>query len=130
VQDVTEHELADGSPVRPPEVVLVLDALDPARLATFWSAAMHYRRLDPLEQYEILVPPEGHAGFMFLVQQVPEPKRTKNRMHIDLHVPDPDSEADRLVALGAERRGRASLGDIHWITMADPEGNEFDIGKQ
>lgn len=111
-------------------MVLVLDALDPARLAEFWSAALRYRRLDRLEQYEVLVPPKGHPGSVFLVQGVSEAKQVKNRMHIDLHVPDREAEASRLVSLGARRLGEGSLGEIQWITMADPEGNEFDIGQE
>ncbi len=65
-----------------------------------------------------LVPPEGYTGPVFLVQGVPEPKQTKNRMHLDLHVSDPDAEAARLVGLGATRTGGGSLGDITWITIA------------
>ena len=119
-----------ASAPRPPDVILVLDALDPAALAEFWSAALRYRRLDSLEQYEVLVPPKGHAGSVLLLQGVSEPKQVKNRMHIDLHVPDRDAEASRLVALGARRLGEGSLGEIQWITMADPEGNEFDIAQE
>ena len=51
-------------------------------------------------------------------------------MHLDLHVSDPDAEAARLIGLGAPRTGRGSLGDIKWITMRDPDGNEFDIGQR
>lgn len=112
----------------PPELYLVLDAIDPDRLAEFWSAALHYQRAQRLEQYEILVPPEGHPGSVFLVQGVADRKLAKNRMHMDLHVADPEAEAQRLVGLGATRTGDGSLGEIRWICMLDPEGNEFDIG--
>jgi hypothetical protein len=77
-----------------------------------------------------LVPLQGYTGPVFLVQGVPEPKQRKNRMHLDLHVSDPDAEAARLIGLGATRTGRGSLGDIKWITMRDPDGNEFDIGQR
>ena len=63
-----------------------------------------------------------------LVQQVPEPRVAKNRMHLDLHVDDAEAEAARLVGLGASRLGDGALGDFRWITMADPEGNEFCVG--
>jgi len=116
--------------VEPPEVFIVLDAVDVDALAAFWAEAMRYRVVDRLEQYAVLVPHEGATGPVFLVQGVPEPKRTKNRMHLDLHVADADAEATRLVALGATRLGTGSLGNIAWITMTDPEGNEFDIGTR
>ena len=119
-----------AEPTEPPDVFIVLDAVDIDRVAGFWEAALRYRRVDRLEQYVVLVPREGNVGSVFLVQGVPEPKQVKNRMHLDLHVADPDAEAERLVGLGATRLGEGILGDIRWITMSDPEGNEFDIGQR
>ena len=114
----------------PPQVLIVLDAVDVDVVAAFWEAALRYRRVDRLEQYVVLVPQEGNDGLVFLVQGVTEAKQTKNRMHLDLHVADPAAEAERLVALGATRLGDGTLGDIAWICMTDPEGNEFDIGRR
>ena len=108
----------------------MLDAVDTETVAQFWSEALRYRRVDRLEQYDVLVPLVGNSGSVFLVQGVSEAKQVKNRMHLDLHVADPEAEAARLVALGARRLGDGSLGEIKWITMADPEGNEFDIGQR
>ncbi len=113
----------------PPEVFIVIDAVDVDRVAAFWAEALRYRQVDRVEQYVVLVPLVGNAGSVFLVQGVTESKQTKNRMHLDLHVADPEAEADRLVSLGATRIGDGSLGEIRWITMVDPEGNEFDIGQ-
>ncbi len=114
----------------PPEVYMVLDAVDVDVVATFWAEALRYRRVDRLEQYDVLVPMEGKHGTVLLVQGVPERKVTKNRMHVDLHVDDPRAEADRLVVLGATSTGEGSLGEIAWICMQDPEGNEFCIGQR
>ncbi len=119
-----------GEQPEPPEVFIVLDAVDVDVVSSFWVEALHYRRVDRLEQYVVLVPLEGNDGLMFLVQGVPDGKVTKNRMHLDLHVADPQAEAERLVALGASRLGEGSVGKIRWICMADPEGNEFDIGRR
>ena len=116
--------------IEPPEVLLVLDAVDVDLVAAFWADALGYRRVERLDQYEVLVPAAGNSGSVLLVQGVPEPKTIKNRMHLDLHVSDPDAEAERLVALGATRTGAGRLGEIAWINMADPEGNEFDIGRR
>lgn len=109
---------------------MVLDALDVDKLAAFWAQALRYRRVDRVDQYVVLVPLEGAVGSVFLVQGVPESKTSKNRMHLDLHVADPEAEAQRLVGLGATRIGVGALGDISWIRMTDPEGNEFDIGRR
>ena len=64
-----------------------------------------------------------------LFQVVPEEKTVKNRVHLDLHVgADQRAAAVRaagsLGAAGALREGR---GGSSWITMADPEGNEFCV---
>jgi hypothetical protein len=109
---------------------MVLDALDVEMVAAFWAEALRYRRVDRLDQYVVLVPLDGNTGAMLLVQGVPDAKRTKNRMHLDLHVADPEAEVVRLVGLGATRTGEGALGEIAWITMTDPEGNEFDIGRR
>ncbi len=96
------------TPGTPPELFIVLDAVDVDKIAAFWVEAMHYRRVDRLEQYVVLVPREGAVGSVFLVQGVAEAKSIKNRMHLDLHV----------------------AGEVSWITMMDPEGNEFDLGRR
>ncbi len=114
----------------PPEVFMVLDAVDVELVAAFWAEALGYRRVDRLDQYVVLAPREGRSGSVLLVQGVPESKTVKNRMHLDLHVADPGAEAERLVGLGAVRAGSGSLGEIGWINMTDPEGNEFDIGRR
>lgn len=60
-------------------------------------------------------------------QQVPEPKTVKNRLHLDIRVADGDREAlrEQLVARGATVLHTGQQGPHTWVTMADPEGNEF-----
>jgi predicted enzyme related to lactoylglutathione lyase len=78
----------------------------------------------------MVAPEEEGSGPQLLLQKVPEAKGGKNRMHIDIHVPDIDAEAARLEGLGAKRLetgpARAEF-DSHWHLMADPEGNEFCV---
>lgn len=65
-----------------------------------------------------------------LFQQVPEPKTVKNRIHLDLRLPqDVDLVAmhEDLAARGATQIGKGQQGPHQWITYADPEGNEFCI---
>ena len=108
---------------------LVLDCADPDGLARFWGPTLDYEIVGGAGAYVLLLPKEPGAP-QLLLQRVPEAKATKNRMHLDLHVADPEAEAQRLIALGATRTGDGTLGDIAWITMTDPEGNEFDIGRR
>jgi predicted enzyme related to lactoylglutathione lyase len=107
---------------------LVLDCADPQLLADFWSAALDYVNVGAAGAYVALYP-RDRPGPKFLLQRVAEPRVAKNRMHIDIEIPDIHAEVARLVALGATR---LSEGPCHefgstWIMMADPEGNEFCV---
>jgi glyoxalase superfamily protein len=57
---------------------------------------------------------------------VPEDKEVKNRLHLDLRPADQAAEVVRQEALGA-RRVDVGQGDVSWVVMADPDGNEFDV---
>ncbi|MBK5330460.1 MAG: hypothetical protein JJD93_00715, partial [Ilumatobacteraceae bacterium] len=111
-----------------PHFGLVLDCADPERLAEFWAEALGYANVGSAGVYVALYPREGN-GPKLLLQRVTEPKATKNRMHLDIEVPDIDVEADRLSGLGAQRVSDDTCSEhgSTWILMADPEGNEFCI---
>ncbi len=74
--------------------------------------------------------PDGSAPYpRVLFQRVPEPKTVKNRMHLDVRVgaEHVEAEAARLQANGATFLHRGRQGPHSWITLADPEGNEFCV---
>jgi predicted enzyme related to lactoylglutathione lyase len=112
-----------------PTIDLVLDCTDADGLAGFWAAALGYRRFGEAGNYRSLVPAPGAAGPKLILQAVAEPRAAKNRMHLDLTVADIEAEAARLVALGARRSREEPIREhgTAWITMTDPEGNEFCI---
>ncbi len=63
------------------------------------------------------------------IVEVPESKQVMNRIHFDLRpLNNRESEVERLRALGAtlvaDRRRPDGSG---WVTLADPEGNEFCV---
>lgn len=78
--------------------------------------------------------PSGrYPRFLFL--HVPEGKTAKNRMHLDLHLTGASdreagcaAEVERLIGLGATKLYDGALGPQRWVTMADPETNEFCVG--
>jgi predicted enzyme related to lactoylglutathione lyase len=108
-------------------LVMVLDCADADTLADFWSTALGYRRQRFGFPYVRLTDPAG-ARPDLLLQQVPEPKAGKNRMHLDLQVLDVEAEADRLVAAGARIVQPAHDDDGFWtIVLQDPQGNEFCV---
>jgi predicted enzyme related to lactoylglutathione lyase len=107
---------------------LVLDCVDPQRLAEFWAPALGYTSLGAAGSYVVLV--DEQAGRpKLLLQAVPEAKSVKNRMHFDIETPDIEGEASRLEQLGARRMDVEPHHEhsSSWIVMADPEGNEFCV---
>jgi predicted enzyme related to lactoylglutathione lyase len=113
-----------------PGIVMVLDCADGARLAEFWSAALNFPITRRVDQFTILRPADdADPRPQLILQQVPEPKATKNRMHMDLHVADVEAEIGRFIALGARKiQERPNcLGDYCWFLLADPEGTEFCV---
>jgi predicted enzyme related to lactoylglutathione lyase len=78
----------------------------------------------PLDDSIAIQPTQG--GLRFWFNKVPEPKVMKNRVHIDINLPDA-AEMERLQRLGARvlHEIRDTAGQLRWTVMADPEGNEF-----
>ena len=110
-----------------PLISLVLDCKEPRALAQFWAPALGYVEVGSVENYTLLTHPDDR-GPRLLLQSVPEDKAHKNRMHLDVHVRDIETEASRLEALGATRAAPTFTEHGHsWILMHDPEGNEFCV---
>ena len=109
---------------------LCVDSAHPSKSADFWEAALGWRRTHDTEDQVVLEPPAGSPedgvapDILFL--KVPEPKAVKNRLHLDLRPLDQAAEVARLEALGA-RRADVGQGDVSWVVMTDPDGNEFDV---
>ncbi len=109
------------------------DCDDAYALAGWWKQVLGYTDVpgDPNEpgheECMIVDPVTGHR---LLFIEVPEPKRLKNRLHLDLVPTDRtrDEEIDRVLELGgrpvADLRNHDGTG---WMVIADPEGNELCI---
>jgi hypothetical protein len=67
-----------------------------------------------------------HPVLMFI--QVPDRTPGKNSIHLDLHTTDRAGEIARAVGLGAKHMADFDEYGARWTTLADPEGNLFDIG--
>ncbi len=111
-----------------PSIGIVIDFADPEALAEFWAPALDYVSLGSFGSYVALFP-NGRPGPKLLLQRVAEPKSVKNRMHLDIEVPDIETEAARLVALGATRVSEGPCSELGstWFMMTDTEGNQFCV---
>ena len=106
---------------------LVIDAANPERLAEFWTAVLGGQ---PTGRYPGAVEIAGPAGGPSLTfVPVPDEKKGKNRLHIDVNPVgcDQAEEVERLIGLGARRVDIGQGSDKSWVVLADPEGNEFCV---
>ena len=105
---------------------IVIDSVDPARIAPFWCALLGVQERGWFTEDYLLLSDGDGAVPKVAFQRVPEAKTIKNRVHVDLGVQDLAAAVARVVELGgsvvAEER---ELKGSRWCVMADPEGNEF-----
>ena len=118
---------------------IVVDASHPATVARFWASALDGYAVAPYDDAELArLRALGFAGpeddpSVFVISQgvgprlcfqlVPEDKRGKNRVHLDLRAADVAAEVARLAELGASVLARY---ESHTL-LADVEGNEFCV---
>ncbi|MFE6710823.1 VOC family protein [Streptomyces sp. NPDC057695] len=114
-------------------VQINMKAQDDVALGRFWAEALGWgvdsegsggTSLEPLGfSY-----PDPTAVCIDIIAR-PEVKTVKNRVHLDLATTSPDHQAElvaRLKDLGATLAD-VGQGDVPWVVMADPEGNEFCV---
>jgi glyoxalase superfamily protein len=119
---------------------IVFDSPHPASAARFWAQVLDDYEVAPYGEEELarlrsmgindpeddpavlLVGRDGKLPRIFF-QLVPEGKRVKNRVHLDLSTADAAAEVKRLCALGATVQAEHK----DWVTMQDLDGNEFCV---
>ncbi|MFI2362581.1 VOC family protein [Promicromonospora sp. NPDC019610] len=101
---------------------LVIDATDGPVLAAFWSAALGLRSAPAGDSSAADFVLTGDVPeHRVWINQVPEPRTVKQRVHLDLHATV--EELARLGATPAEEYADAE-GD-GWTVLRDPEGGEL-----
>jgi predicted enzyme related to lactoylglutathione lyase len=110
------------------ELVIVVDCSDLDRSARFWCAVLGYTAGPPSGLYRALQPESG-VGIEVLLQQVPDAKGQKNRLHFDLRTPDLGTEVRRVLSFGARPLTAEPVTEDGWLwhILADPDGNEFCV---
>ena len=141
------------------EFQVTVDSADPHKMADWWAETLGWQVEQTDEAFIRRMVAEGHAtesqtrqynGSLVwaagagishpdglqraprvLFQAVPEPKTVKNRMHLDVRIgtDDVESTVAGLVARGATFLHNGRQGPHTWVTLADPEGNEFCVSQ-
>jgi catechol 2,3-dioxygenase-like lactoylglutathione lyase family enzyme len=110
-----------------------VDCADPYELASFWSRVTGWPLSDednPGDPEALVMSPSPVPGLLFI--RVPEAKTVKNRLHFDWMPTERtrEEEVERLQGMGArvyeDHRTDDGLG---WVTMLDPEDNEFCVER-
>lgn len=108
-----------------PVAALLLDSADPARDAAFWAEITGWVPTRSTGDAVALHHPGG-AGPRLELWPEPEPKRGKNRVHLDVRREDGDGDVlEHLLDLGAT--SLSAPGDHPWLVFADPSGNELCV---
>jgi predicted enzyme related to lactoylglutathione lyase len=107
---------------------VVVDAINPQALGRFWETVLGTETLtDEFDGFETrLAVPDGPV-LDLCFQRVPEPPVEPQRLHLDLRgAEEQPPVVDRLLALGASHADMGQ-GQVPWVVLADPEGNEFCV---
>ncbi len=111
-----------------PIAAVVVDCADPRAMARFWGEAMGWTLHEVTDDHAMLRSAKGVGPYLEFLR-TPDVKTVWNRVHLDL-VPyrgdDQAAEVARLQTLGATLAD-VGQGDVPWIVLADPEGNEFCV---
>jgi predicted enzyme related to lactoylglutathione lyase len=109
---------------------ITIDAQDARRLVDFWAAVLDTELDEELDDGRFLVLKERDDLPAICIQQVPEPKHGKVRIHLDLGATDLNEATERILELGGAWDGKElTLDGFVWRTLTDPEGHEFDVIK-
>ncbi|WP_447644919.1 VOC family protein [Nocardioides zeae] len=109
--------------------MITLDTTDPSPLAAWWSAQTGATVEEEHDGWFVVLQLPGGPRLAF--QKVDDPTPGKNRVHLDLGAAsgDLDAEVERLVDAGATLVAERSMGDFRWVTLADPDGNQFCVAE-
>jgi hypothetical protein len=110
--------------------LVVIDVADLDRGAAFWAAALRGRVVQqPFGEgiYLSVAVPTGAGEFTLLMQQVPEAKTARTRVHLDIATDGLDAEVARLEQLGATRQRTVRERGVRFVVLEDPDHNEFCV---
>ena len=105
---------------------VIIDCVDIDAMSTFWRRALDFEQVWTGPSGGYLLAAKDGSQLRLGLMPCQDGKTAKNRLHLDLRPADQQAEVRRLEGLGA-RRVDIGQGDVSWVVMADPEGNEFCV---
>lgn len=107
---------------------LAYDAFDARATAEFWAAVLRAEVAPGASALHAELVDGSAVGLPRLVfRQVTDGRELRTPVHLQLTTGDLEGEVRRLQGLGARRLGGLTAGGRRSVTLADPEGNAFDL---
>ena len=106
-------------------VGVTADSTDPAPLAQWWAGVLGgtVRAFPEVGFWSVESDTGANLGFSLVDQPTPG----KNRLHVDFAVDDRPAAVSSLVEAGATVVYEGAWQGLTWTTLADPDGNLFDV---
>ncbi|MFW0796842.1 VOC family protein [Gordonia sp. CPCC 205515] len=108
--------------------MITVDTTGPLPLATWWAQQTGGSIIAENEGFFVVVS-IGDGSPVLGFQLVDDPTPGKNRIHLDLHAEDLDVEVARLIDAGATKIADHEMPGLSWVTLADPDGNQFCVAQ-
>lgn len=108
--------------------MVTINTTDPEPLARWWAEQTN-AQITQTNGGWFVVLEGGGLPVTLAFQKVDDQSVAKNSIHLDLAAPDVDAEVDRLITAGATLVARRGESNFRWVTLADPQGNEFDVAE-
>jgi hypothetical protein len=105
---------------------IVIDCTNLERMISFWEKALDYVPRDAPEVDGVVLKDPMGVGPNLSLSLTTEQPPADYRLHLDLYSSQPEREVERLIQLGATLNRAAQPGH-DFVTLADPDGNLFDV---
>jgi hypothetical protein len=125
-KDVIRETRADkiSAILRPANVVFNTEV--PEGLSEFWALLTGYEPRILSGPFVGLRDPTGRGPHLTF-QRCEVEDVASNNCHVDFYADDPDDVAERALQLGGNFVRRVSDGEVRWVVLTDPDGNEFCV---
>ncbi|GBR05321.1 hypothetical protein GLI01_31810 [Gluconacetobacter liquefaciens] len=104
---------------------VTIDTANPQKLAAWWSQASGLAIGNDYGQIVQLTPSPDLPLIQF--QKIEDVPTQRNRVHLDLRIPDLDHRIQYLLSIGSTLVKQYELPQIRYATLLDPDGNTFDL---
>ena len=107
------------------------DTPTPERLAQFWADVLG-RTVDPAQfpGFASIGMGAEDGSPIWLFQDKENVPAGSNRTHPDIATKNYDDELARILKLGATITEEHDVPGIRYVTLADPDGNNFDLADE